>query len=537
MLSSGWAYYQTWKGKGENMSLGTYVSEPLTNFDQPGNRQHMQAALTRVKAQLGRHYPLVIGQERHEGVGEISSINPSDPSQVVGRVAKADKAQIDQAISAAWKAFETWKRVPGPERARYLFKAAAIMRRQKFELAAIEVFEAGKTWGEADGDVAEAIDFLEYYGRQMQRLAHPIALTPLTDEEDTAFYQPLGVGAIIPPWNFPLAILTGMSSSAIVAGNAIVLKPASPTPVIAAKFVEIMQDAGLPPGVLNFVPGDGAIIGDHLVTHPRIRFISFTGSREVGLRINRLAAEHQPGQRWIKRVVAEMGGKDAIIVDETADLSLAAQGIVQSAFGFQGQKCSACSRAIVVDSVYDEVLSRALELTKALHVGPADDYGNQMGPVIDQKAFDKIVSYIEWGKANAQLAFGGEYEADPANQGTFIDPTIFSDVKPGSKLEQEEVFGPVLAFVRARDFDGALTIANGTEYGLTGSVYSKRRDRIERSVSEFEVGNLYINRKCTGAVVGSHPFGGFNMSGTDSKTGSPDYLHQFMQMKAVAERY
>lgn len=519
------------------MTIAAYRSEPLTDFSHDANRRLMEEALILVQGQLGRPYELLIGGAWHAGVGEIVSTNPGKPDQVVGRVAKADHAILDEALQASRKAFDQWKHVPGPARARYLFKAAAIMRRRKFELSAWEILEAGKTWAEADGDVSEAIDFLEYYGRQMLRLADSIPLTPVDGEEDVAFYQPLGVGAVIPPWNFPLAILTGMSSAAIVAGNTILLKPASPTPVIGAKFVEIMEEAGLPAGVLNFVPGDGSVIGDHLVTHPAIRFISFTGSRDVGLRINRLAAEHQPGQRWIKRVVAELGGKDAILVDETADLEAAAVGIVQSAFGFQGQKCSACSRAVVVDSVYDLVLNRVVELTRGLKVGPADDYSSNMGPVIDNKAFAKIVSYIEWGQQHSRLAAGGSYETIPDVNGTFIHPTIFADVEAGSKLEQEEIFGPVLAFVRARDFDHALEIVNDTEYGLTGSIYSKRRDRIERARSDFDVGNLYINRHCTGAVVGAHPFGGFNMSGTDSKTGSPDYLLQFMQMKAVAEKY
>ncbi len=516
------------------MSIDPYRSEPLTDFSNEANRRLMEEALQSVKRQLGQQYSLLIDGVHQSTPDEIVSINPGNPDQVVGRVAKATKEHIDQALKAAWEAFRAWKRVPGPTRARYLYKAAAIMRRRKFELSAWEVYEAGKTWGEADGDVAEAIDFLEYYARQMERLSHPVPTTPLPGEEDVAFYVPLGVGAIIPPWNFPLAILTGMSSSAIVAGNPILLKPASPTPVIAAKFVEIMEEAGLPAGVLNFVPGDGGVIGDHLVTHPLTRFISFTGSREVGLRINRLAADPENGQRWIKRVVAEMGGKDAILVDETADLESAAQGIVQSAFGFQGQKCSACSRAIIVDSVYDKVLNRVLELTRELKLGPAEDFKNHMGPVIDQKAFKKIQSYIDWGREHAKLVAGGNA---PHDKGYFLEPTIFSEVAPGSKLEQEEIFGPVLSFVRARDFDHALEIANDTEYGLTGSIYSKNRGRIEQAREEFEVGNLYINRKCTGAVVGAHPFGGFNMSGTDSKTGSPDYLLLFMQMKAVAEKF
>lgn len=516
------------------MSIDPYRSEPLTDFSQEANRRLMEEALQLVKSQLGGHYTLLIDGVHQSTPDEIVSINPGNPDQVVGRVAKATKEHIDQALKAAWGAFATWKRVSPETRSRYLLKAAAIMRRRKFELSAWEVFEAGKTWAEADGDVAEAIDFLEYYARQMQRLSQPVPTTPLPGEEDTAFYVPLGVGAIIPPWNFPLAILTGMSSSAIVAGNPILLKPASPTPVIAAKFVEIMEEAGIPAGVLNFVPGDGGVIGDHLVTHPLTRFVSFTGSREVGLRINQLAAQHQPGQRWIKRVVAEMGGKDAVLVDETADLEAAAVGIVQSAFGFQGQKCSACSRAIVVDSVYDQVLNRVLELTRELKVGAADDYQNHMGPVIDERAFKKIQSYIDWGREHAKLVAGG---GAPYEKGYYLEPTVFSEVAPGSKLEQEEIFGPVLSFVRARDFDHALEIANDTEFGLTGSIYSKRRERIDRAVDAFDVGNLYINRKCTGAVVGAHPFGGFNMSGTDSKTGSPDYLLLFMQMKAVAEKF
>ncbi|PSR22601.1 MAG: L-glutamate gamma-semialdehyde dehydrogenase [Sulfobacillus acidophilus] len=519
------------------MSVLPYHNEPLTDFSQESNRRLMSAGLTEVKGRLDRLYSMVIGPSKVLSEAELVSTNPGNPAQVIGRVAKANQTHIDEALRVAWQAFERWKRVPGAARARYLYKAAAIMRRRKFELAAWEILEAGKTWAEADGDVAEAIDFLEYYGRQLERLSQGVPLVPLPGEDDTAFYQPLGVGAIIPPWNFPLAILTGMTSAAIVAGNAVLLKPASATPIIAAQFVEIMEEAGLPAGVLNFVPGDGGVIGDHLVTHPLTRFISFTGSREVGLRINRLAAEHQPGQRWIKRVVAEMGGKDAIVVDETADLEAACQGIVQSAFGFQGQKCSACSRAIVVDSVYEMVLERVVELTRDLKVGSAETYEHQMGPVIDAQAFSKIASYIDWGREHARLVYGGERETNPNQNGYFIAPTVVADVEPGSKLEQEEIFGPVLAFVRAKDFTHALQIANDTEYGLTGSVYSKRRDRIEQAREEFYVGNLYINRKCTGAVVGAHPFGGFNMSGTDSKTGSPNYVLQFMQMKAVAEQY
>lgn len=516
------------------MPVQTYKSEPLTDFGHAKNQQAMEQALAKVRSLWGQTYPLIIGGERIETADKTISSNPANPVEIIGQVSKATKALIDRALDAGWKAWAEWKKVPGPKRSRYLYKAAAIMRRQKFELSAWEVFEAGKTWSEADADVAEAIDFLEYYGRQMERLSQGVELTPLPGEEDTAFYVPLGVGAIIPPWNFPLAILAGMTASAIVAGNAVILKPASATPVIGAKFAEIMEAAGLPPGVLNFVPGDGSAIGDHMVTHPMTRFISFTGSREVGLRINKLAAEAGPGQKWVKRVVAEMGGKDAILVDETADLDAAAEGIVASAFGFQGQKCSACSRAVVVDSVYDVVLDKVLERTHNLIIGDPADPGVNIGPVIDGKAYEKIMGYIDWGKKNASLRAGGQRGLEG---GHFIQPTVFSEVEPGSKLEQEEIFGPVLSVIRARDFAHGLEIVNDTEYGLTGSVYSRLRDRIETAIEDFEVGNLYINRKCTGAVVGSHPFGGFNMSGTDSKTGSPEYLLLFMQMKAVAEKY
>jgi 1-pyrroline-5-carboxylate dehydrogenase len=513
--------------------VSPYKPEPLANFHDPKVREAMETALAQVRQTFGRRYPLVINGQPVTTADSLVSRNPGQPDDVVGEVSKATREHIDAALEAGWAAFAAFRRQSGHERARYLYRGAAIMRRRKLEMAAYEVFEAGKSWPEADADVAEAIDFLEYYGRQAERLDAPVALTPLPGEDDQAFYVPLGVGAIIPPWNFPLAILTGMTAGAVAAGNAVVLKPASATPVIAAQFMRIMEEAGVPPGVINFLPGDGGTIGDHLVGHRLTRFISFTGSREVGLHINQLAAETGPGHRWIKRVVAEMGGKDAIVVDETADLEAAAQGIVASAFGYQGQKCSACSRAILVDAVYDQVAARVVELTRALRLGPAERSDTQMGPVIDGRALEKIMSYIHWGKEHAVLLTGGERAAEP---GFFISPTVFGDVEPGSRLEQEEIFGPVLSLVRVSDYARALEVANDTEYGLTGSVYTARRDRIEQARREFEVGNLYINRKCTGAVVGAHPFGGFNMSGTDSKTGSPDYLLLFSQMKAVAEQ-
>ncbi|EKP94894.1 L-glutamate gamma-semialdehyde dehydrogenase [Thermaerobacter subterraneus] len=515
------------------MPVPEFRNEPLTDFTQPAAHQAMTEALARVRAEFGRHYPLWIGGRAVDTPERIVSYNPGRKSEVVGTVARAGREHAEQALAAAWEAFGPWSRLSAAARAAVLFRAAAIMRRRKLELAAWEVYEAGKTWPEADADVAEAIDFLEYYGRQALRLEEPQPLTPLAGEFNEAFYIPLGAGLVVPPWNFPLAILTGTTAGPVVAGNTVVLKPASNTPIIAAKFMEIMIEAGIPAGVINFLPGPGPEVGDYLVAHPRTRFINFTGSMEVGLRIYEQAARRQPGQIWLKRVVAEMGGKDAIIVDESADLEDAASGIVTSAFGFQGQKCSACSRAIVVDSVYDEVLRRVVEKTQQLRVGQADDPATQVGPVIDQAAFQKIMRYIEIGRGEGRLVAGGQGDD---REGYFIQPTVFADVDGRATIAQEEIFGPVVAFIRARDFDHALALANDTMYGLTGSVYARDRYKLERAKREFHVGNLYFNRKCTGALVGVHPFGGWNMSGTDAKAGGPDYLLWFMQPKAVSER-
>ncbi|GAB6933752.1 L-glutamate gamma-semialdehyde dehydrogenase [Calditerricola satsumensis] len=509
-----------------------FKNEPYTDFSKEENRRAFEEALRKVEAELGREYDLIIGGERIKTDRKAQSINPSNIDQVVGIVSQADTALAEKAIQAALKAFETWRRVPPEARARYLFKAAAILRRRKHEFSAWMVYEAGKSWAEADADTAEAIDFMEYYGRQMIKLAERQPLVRIPTEDNEMYYIPLGVGAIIPPWNFPLAIMVGMTTSAIVTGNTVVLKPASTTPVIAAKFMEILEEAGLPAGVVNYVPGSGGEIGDYLVDHPKIRFISFTGSKEVGLRIYERAAKRQPGQLWLKRVIAEMGGKDAIIVDSSADLELAAQGIVVSAFGFSGQKCSACSRAIVLEDVYDQVLELVAEKTKALKVGDVRNPDVFTGPVIDEKAYNKILSYIEIGKSEGRLVVGG---GKGEGNGYFIQPTIFADVDPRARIMQEEIFGPVVAFTKAKDFDHALEIANNTEYGLTGSVYSRNRFNLEKAREEFHVGNLYFNRKCTGALVGVHPFGGFNMSGTDSKAGGPDYLLLFTQAKVVSE--
>jgi 1-pyrroline-5-carboxylate dehydrogenase len=511
-----------------------FTNEPLSNFADPGNATAMQAALRNVQAEFGRDWPLVIGGQQVFTGGWIDSLDPCRKTQRVGRVAKATQAEAERALDAAWATFPEWSRWSPQARARVLLKTAAIMRRRKHLFSATMVYEAAKTWPEADGDTAEAIDFLEYYAREAIRLARPHELPHLVGEDNELMHQALGVGIVIPPWNFPCAITVGMTAAAIVAGNTVILKPASLTPIIAARFVEALTDAGLPPGVVNFLPGGGAEIGDVLVAHPRTRFISFTGSREVGTHIYGLAAQVQPGQRWLKRVVAEMGGKDAIIVDETADLDAAAEGITTSAYGFQGQKCSAASRAIVLEPVYQDVLGRVASRAEALRQGPAEDQSSQIAAVIDESQFNKILSYMEVGQREGRLVTGGEPDGD---EGWYIQPTVFADLPENGRMAQEEIFGPVLSFVRARDYSHALAIANGTEYGLTGGVYSRDRSRLERARNEFQVGNLYFNRKITGAMVGAQPFGGFLMSGTDSKAGGPDYVQLFMEAKVVVERF
>ncbi len=514
--------------------LVDFRNEPLTNFQDPTFHRAMKEALEDVRRGFGREYPMRIdGRDRFSGHW-IRSADPSRPKELVGQVAAATREDAMDAVEGAWSAFEGWARVPAEARARCLFKAAAIMRRRKFHLAALMCFEVGKTWSEADADVAEAIDFLEFYGREMIRLARSHPLTRIQGEDNEVIYEPLGVGVVIPPWNFPLAILTGMTVSSVVAGNAVVLKPASASPVIAAEFAKIMDEAGIPPGVIQFLPGSGGEIGDVLVSHPQVRFVTFTGSRDVGVHIYELAAKVQPGQKWLKRVIAEMGGKDAIIVDSDADLDDAAAGIVTSAFGFAGQKCSACSRVIALEDVYEPILERVKALTERLKVAPADLEEASYGPVVDRAAYEKVLQYIEIGQTEGQLVTGG----GPAEgDGYFIKPTIFRDVPPDARIAQEEIFGPVLAFLKAKDFDEALRIANGTQYGLTGGVYSRNRAHLEQARRAFEVGNLYFNRKITGALVGAHPFGGFHMSGTDSKAGGQDYLLLLTQAKVVSERF
>ena len=511
-----------------------FANEALTDFTNPTNRQTMEAALQQVKGEFGREWPLVIGGQRVTSGAWIDSFYPCRKTELVGRVARAGPGEAERAMDAAWAAFSDWSRWQPAERARLLLKAAALMRARKHLFSATMVYEAAKTWPEADADTAEAIDFLEYYGREALRLAGPHLLPRLAGEDNELMYLPLGVGVVIPPWNFPLAITCGMTAAAIVTGNTAILKPASLTPIIAARLVDLLEEAGLPPGVVNFLPGSGAEVGDFLVGHARTRFISFTGSREVGTHIYALASQVQPGQRWLKRVVAEMGGKDAIIVDETADLEAAATGITTSAYGFQGQKCSAASRAIVLEPVYQDVLGRVARQAEALRQGPADDRATQIAAVIDESQFNKVLSYIQVGQREGRLVVGGE--PDGAD-GWYIQPTVVADVPEDGRLAQEEIFGPLLSFIRAQDYTHALAIANNTEYGLTGGVYSRNRRRLEQARAEFRVGNLYFNRKITGAMVGAQPFGGFDMSGTDSKAGGPDYLQLFMQAKVVVERF
>jgi 1-pyrroline-5-carboxylate dehydrogenase len=514
-------------------SPAPFRNEPLMDFSNAEYVRAQEDALRQVASEMDVTFPLIVGGERLVREETFASLNPAHPQQIVARFAKASVEDANAAIEAAWERFQTWQYTSAHERAGILFQAAHLLRQRRFYFNALMIYEVGKSWVEADADTAEAIDFLEFYGREALRLGGPQPLVPSAGEQNHLRYIPLGVGAVIPPWNFACAIMVGLTSSALVAGNTVVLKPASTAALVAARFVELLDDAGVPAGVVNFVTGPGGVIGDALVSHPLTRFISFTGSREVGLSINTLAATPQPGQKWIKRAILEMGGKDSIVVDETADLDAAATAIVVSAFGFQGQKCSACSRAIVVDGVYDQLLEKVIERAKKLSVGDTTDQAIYLGPVVDENAYKKILDYIAIGRSEGRLALGGE-ALD--REGYFIAPTVIADASPTARIAQEEIFGPVLAVIHAKDYDDALAIANNTEYGLTGSVFSTDRGRIARAEREFFVGNLYINRKCTGALVGVHPFGGFNMSGTDSKAGGADYLLLFTQAKAIAEK-
>src|ERR1700758_2295728 len=517
----------------QKLHISEFTNEPFIDFSTPENRKRMEDALKKVKSEFEREYPAWLGGQKVTTPSKRNSTNPSRPSEVIGVFQNATADMAKQAVEAANKYFDTWKKVPAQERVKCLFRTAQIVRERKFELAALVCYEVGKTWVEADADVAETIDFCEFYGREMLRLSEPQKLTPMRGERNYLVYIPLGVGAVIPPWNFPMAIMAGLVVSSLVTGNTVVLKPAADSPTIAAKFVDILHEADVPKEAVQFLTGSGAVIGDVIVQHPKTRYIGFTGSKEVGLRIAELANKPQPGQIWIKRTVLEMGGKDGMIVDEEADVDAAVEGTVQAAFGYQGQKCSACSRVIVSEKIYDTFLNRLVERTKKIKVGPSDDPNNYMGPVVSETAMKGILNYIEVGKKEGRLMTGG---GRAAGDGYFVEPTIIADVDPKARLAQEEVFGPVLAVIKAKNFDHAMEIANNTEFGLTGAVYSKNPEKIRRAEEDFHVGNLYLNRKCTGAMVGAHPFGGFNMSGTDSKAGGPDYLTLFTQAKSIAEK-
>jgi 1-pyrroline-5-carboxylate dehydrogenase len=517
----------------ETAMFPPFANEPLTDFTIPANNDAYRQALSLVRRRLGGHWPLVINGREVDTGRRLVSINPCKPAEIVGTAAAAGPAQVDEALDAAWRAFPDWAAHPAEARAASLVRLAAEMRRRKLELAAWETLEASKNWLEAVADVAEAIDFCEYYARQALDFAKALPVHQLPGEINQSWLQPLGAGAVIPPWNFPLAILVGMAVGPAAAGNTVVIKPSSYTPVIGALFMELAAAAGLPPGVINLIPGKGDEVGEYLVDHAKTRFINFTGSREVGVRLTARAAQVHPGQQWLKRAFTELGGKDAVVIDETVDLDAAVPAVVTSAFGFQGQKCSAASRLIVVKEVYDAVVERLVAAAQDIKVGPAED-NFPVAAVISETQHKMILNEIEKGKGEAKLAAGGR--ALNRDGGYFLEPTIFIDAAPDSRLAQHEIFGPVLAVIRAGDFEDAVRIFNGTEYGLTGGLFSRSRERLERARREFDVGNLYLNRKITGALVGVQPFGGFKMSGSNAKAGGPDYLRLFLEMKTVAEK-
>lgn len=510
-----------------------FKNEVFLDFTDPIIEKKQKKALLSVRANFGKEYPNFINGKAVKTTAKTISLNPANTDETIGIFQKSGKDDAETAMQAAQKAFETWKFVPVKKRAEFLFKAANIIRKRRLEINAWMISEVGKNYLEADADTCEAIDFLEFYGREVLRFAEKQPIIPVKGEKNKMIYIPLGVGVIIPPWNFPFAILIGTACAAIAAGNTIVLKPSSDSPMMGWLFADIMNSLGLPKGVLNYIVASGAEAGDYLVEHPKTRFISFTGSMEVGLRINELAAKTSPGQIWIKRVIAEMGGKDSMIIDSEADIDDAVKGTVAAAFGFQGQKCSACSRVIVDTKVYKEFVAKLKPAVEALVQGnPIDNHF--MGPVVSAKAEKSILEYIEIGKKEGNLLTGGE--KIKGMNGYFIKPTVFTDIEPMARISQEEIFGPVLAVIKSKNFEDSLEIANNTMFGLTGAVYTSNKKKLAKAEQEFHCGNLYLNRKCTGALVGAHPFGGFNMSGTDSKAGGRDYMLLFMQAKTISEK-
>ena len=511
-----------------------FRNEPFVDFSRAENKRRMQDALAGVGSGMGREYDMIVGGKRLRTAGKIVSTNPARPKEVVGIHQRAGEEHVEEAVQAAQAAFAGWSRTPAAQRAELLFRVARKIRERSFEFCAWLTLEVGKNWAEADADVGETIDFLEFYGREALRLDGATTPIQFPGEKNQLRYIPLGVGAVIPPWNFPFAIMAGMTAASIVCGNTVILKPSVDAPTIAAKFMELLEEAGLPDGVVNFCPGEGPEFGSAVVAHPLVRFIAFTGSKAVGLEIHERAAKTQAGQIFIKRTILEMGGKDSIIVEADCDLDAAVEGVAVSAFGFNGQKCSACSRVIVAAGIYDLFCDRLQERVAAIQQGdPAENF--YAGPVISEKAFRKVLYYLEIGKNEGTVLNGGN-ALDMPDGGYYIAPTVIADVAPTARIALEEIFGPVLAVIRSQSFDDALAIANNTEYGLTGAVYSGSREKLEKAREEFHVGNLYFNRKCTGAMVGAHPFGGFNMSGTDSKAGGADYLLLFTQAKSIAEK-
>jgi len=510
----------------------TYENASLVNFVYKENQEQMRVALRQVRAQFGKKYPLIIDAEKIWTGKTIASINPSSPEEIVGHVTEAGIPEAERAVEAARVAFEKWSRTPFEARARLLERAAAIMERRRYELSALEVFEVGKPWAEADGDIREAMDFCLFYAQQMRLIGRPRLTQHVPGEESYLHYWPRGVALVVAPWNFPMAILCGMTSAALVTGNTVIIKPAEQSAVAGAMLMEIFEEAGIPPGVLNFLPGKGSVIGAHLVDHKYVDLIAFTGSREVGLKIWESAGQTRTGQRQLKHVVCEMGGKNAIIIDSDADLDEAIVDSVYSAFGYQGQKCSALSRLIVLEDNYRRVMQRLLSAAASLRVGNPQEPGITVGPVIDKTAYQRIQDYIGIGKSEATLAF---QRRDVPPQGYFIPPTIFVDVTLEMRIAREEIFGPVLSVIKARDLDEAIEVANGTDYALTAGFFSRSPANIERAKAEIVAGNVYINRSCTGAVVGRHPFGGFKMSGGGTKAGGADYLLQFLLPRVVTE--
>jgi len=509
-----------------------YRNSPLVNFAYKDSQEKMQGALREVRKRFGEKYPLVIGGEKIWTDQLTPSVNPSAPDEIVGYGSEAGIPEAERAVRAAREAFGKWSRTPFEERARLLERAADILERRRYELSAVEVFEVGKPWNEADGDIREAIDFCRFYAQQMRRLGRPRLTQRVPGEDSYHHYWPRGVAFVIAPWNFPIAILCGMASAGVVTGNTVIMKPSEQSIVCGAMLMQIYEEAGVPSGVLNFLSGHGSVIGAHLVDHKDVDMIAFTGSREVGLKIWESAGITRPGQRELKRVICEMGGKNAMIVDSDADVGEAVGYSIYSAFGFQGQKCSALSRLILLQDNYDRVMERLIPAAASLRIGNPEEPGIMVGPVIDEAAYRRILDYVEVGKSEATLAYQAK---DVPPQGYFIPPTIFTDVKPNMRIAREEIFGPVLSVLKVRDLDEAIEVANGTDYALTGGFFSRSPANIERVKAQLEAGNVYINRSCTGAIVGRHPFGGFKMSGSGTKAGGEDYLLQFLIPRVVTE--